>query len=76
MRLSRTRDVFIVLIALAAGAAAVSYAATAAPTVVGTATYPINVKAGDYDLICQVVDLPPGGVTPSIGTADLSRLSC
>ncbi|HLY24680.1 MAG TPA: cupin domain-containing protein [bacterium] len=63
--LSRTRVVFAVLVALAVGGAvAASYAAMPGPTIVGTATYPISVQAGNYDLISQVVDLPPGGVIP------------
>ena len=53
-----------VLAALAAASVAVSYAAAPAPTIVGTAKFPINVKAGDYDLINQVIDLPPGGTVP------------
>jgi quercetin dioxygenase-like cupin family protein len=53
-----------VLVALTAAGVAVSYAAAPGPSIVGTATSPINIKAGDYDLINQVVDLPPGGMIP------------
>jgi len=56
--------VMVVALAVLAVAGAASYAAMPAPVVVGTATCPINVKEGNYDLISQVVDLPPGGVIP------------
>jgi quercetin dioxygenase-like cupin family protein len=32
--------------------------------VVGLAKFPVNVKAGDYDLVNQVIDVPPGGMVP------------
>jgi quercetin dioxygenase-like cupin family protein len=62
MKISRL--LFAALIVVAAGSTIVSYAAGPAPKIVGTGTFPINVKAGDYDLITQVVDLPPGGMIP------------
>ena len=58
------RTAAVVFVALVVAGAAVSYAAAPGPVIVGTATYPINVQAGNYDLISQVVDLPPGGVIP------------
>ena len=58
------RTALIVLVALVVAGAAVSYAAAPGPVIIGTAAYPINVKDGNYDLISQVVDLPPGGVIP------------
>ena len=61
MKISRL--LFAALIVVAAGSTIVSYAA-APPKIVGTGTFPINVKAGDYDLITQVIDLPPGGMIP------------
>lgn len=64
MSFSKIRTVVVVLIVLAAGGAIVSYAATPGPMILGTATSPINVKAGDYNLIAQAIDLPPGGVVP------------
>lgn len=54
----------VALVALAAGGAAASYAAAPGPSIVGVAKFPITVKAGDYDLIAQVLDLPPGGMVP------------
>jgi len=63
MRLSRWHLALLVLVAFAAGAS-LTYAAAPAPNVVGTAKFPINVKAGDYDLMTQVVDLPPGSMVP------------
>ncbi len=62
MKLARVA--LIALAVLAAGGVIVSYAAAPGPTIAGTAKFPINVKAGDYDLIAQVVDLPPGGMIP------------
>ena len=62
MKISRL--FFAALIVVAAGGTIVSYAAAPGPTVVGTGTFPINVKAGDYDLITQVIDLPPGAMIP------------
>lgn len=62
MRVSRLS--LAVCAAFAAASVAVSYAAAPGPTIVGTAKFPINVKAGDYDLINQVIDLPPGGMVP------------
>ncbi len=41
-----------------------AYAAAPGPVVVGMAKFPIAVKAGDYDLIAQVIDLAPGAVVP------------
>lgn len=64
MTLSRIRPVLIALIVLAVGGAVASYAATPGPIILGTATSPINVKAGDYNLIAQAIDVPPGGVVP------------
>jgi len=58
------RIALIALVALAVGGAVVSYAAAPGPVNVGTAKFPITVKAGDYDLIAQVLDLPPGGMVP------------
>lgn len=58
------RFVLIFVIILIAGTMAASYAAMPGPNIVGTATYPINVKEGNYDLVSQVIDLPPGGVIP------------
>jgi quercetin dioxygenase-like cupin family protein len=62
MKLSRVA--LVVLVALAAGGVVVSYAAAPGPNIVGTAKFPITVKAGDYDLIAQVIDLAPGGMVP------------
>jgi quercetin dioxygenase-like cupin family protein len=61
MKLSRVA--LVALIVLAA-AGVVSYAAAPGPNFIGTAKFPISVKAGDYDLIAQLVDLPPGGMIP------------
>jgi quercetin dioxygenase-like cupin family protein len=58
------RFVLIFVIILIAGTMAASYAAMPGPNIVGTATYPINVKEGNYDLVSQVIDLPPGGAIP------------
>lgn len=58
------RAVWVMLVALLVAGVAVSYAAAPGPVIVGTAAYPINVQAGNYDLISQVVDLPPGAVIP------------
>ncbi|HEV2284137.1 MAG TPA: cupin domain-containing protein [bacterium] len=58
-----SRVTFFALIVLAA-AGVVSYAAAPGPNILGTAKFPITVKAGDYDLIAQVIDLPPGGMVP------------
>jgi quercetin dioxygenase-like cupin family protein len=62
MKLSRIA--LAALVVLIAGGVIVSYAAAPGPKFVGTAKFPITVKAGDYDLIAQVVDLPPGGMVP------------
>lgn len=62
MKISRL--VVAALILFAAGSTIVSYAAAPGPNFVGNAKFPISVKAGDYDLITQVVDLPPGGMIP------------
>ena len=61
MKISRVA--LVALIVLAA-AGVVSYAAAPGPTIAGTAKFPITVQAGDYDLIAQVIDLPPGGMVP------------
>jgi quercetin dioxygenase-like cupin family protein len=62
MRLPRVA--LAVAVALAAAGVAASYAAAPGPTVVGVAKFPINVTAGDYDLVNQVVDIPPGAMIP------------
>lgn len=62
MKLSRIA--FLALAVLVVGGVVASYAAAPGPNIVGTAKFPINVKAGDYDLIAQVVDLAPGGMIP------------
>jgi len=56
--------VLVALVVLVAGGVALAYAAAPGPKFVGTAKFPITVKAGDYDLIAQVIDLPPGGMVP------------
>jgi quercetin dioxygenase-like cupin family protein len=57
------RTAMVVFVVLLVAGAAVSYAAPG-PVTVGTAAYPINVQAGNYDLISQVIDLPPGAIIP------------
>ncbi len=52
------------LAALAGAGSVMSYAAAPSPMVVGMAKFPIAVKAGDYNLIAQIIDLPPGAVVP------------
>jgi len=59
-----SRIALVALIVLAAGGVIVSYAAAPGPVFVGTAKSPIAVKAADYDLIAQVIDVPPGGMVP------------
>src|SRR5579864_1418854 len=59
-----SRIALVALIVLVAGGVVMSYAAAPGPKAVGTAKFPIAVKAGDYDLIAQVLDLPPGGMVP------------
>jgi quercetin dioxygenase-like cupin family protein len=59
-----SRIALVALVVLIAGGVVVSYAAAPGPKFVGTAKYPISVKAGDYDLIAQVIDLPPGAMVP------------
>ncbi|HET8998563.1 MAG TPA: cupin domain-containing protein [bacterium] len=64
MRLSRCHVALFVVAALAGAGSVMSYAAAPGPMVVGMAKFPITVKAGDYNLIAQVIDLPPGAVVP------------
>ena len=59
-----SRIALVALVAMAAGGVTVSYAAAPAPIMIGQAKSPITVKAGNYDLISQVIDLPPGGMVP------------
>lgn len=64
MNMGHTRIAPAVFVVLAAGAVAATHAAgqTAGPrpVLVSKAVYPISMKAGDYDLIVQVGDFPPG----------------
>ncbi|HKX17053.1 MAG TPA: cupin domain-containing protein [bacterium] len=65
MRISRVGQVVLIgTVLAAAGGVMVSYAAPLGPVIVGTAKAPISVTAGDYDLISQVIDLPPGAMIP------------
>jgi len=60
---SRWHVALFLLVALAGTSAVLTYAA-APPRIVGTAKFPITVKAGDYDLLAQVAELPAGSMFP------------
>jgi len=64
VRFSRWHVALITLLAAAGAGAIIAYAAAPGLSIVGTAKFPIDVKAGDYDLIAQVIDLPSGGTLP------------
>jgi quercetin dioxygenase-like cupin family protein len=50
--------------AVALGANAVAQQTAPKPVMVGMKAMPITVTAGSYQLINQVIDLPPGGMVP------------
>ena len=64
----RQRWAFIVSLLLvtvfAAGAVGLAQQGSAQPAVVANKAMPITVTAGDYTLINQVIDVPPGAAIP------------
>ncbi|MBV8602381.1 MAG: cupin domain-containing protein [Candidatus Eremiobacteraeota bacterium] len=68
MMLSRSSITGILCALVALGALAgiaVGQTAAAGPTNVATEKMPITVTAGDYELVNQVLDFPPGSGVPS-----------
>jgi len=65
---SRLRIVLCILAVVAAGTVITSHVTGQTPGLspvgVSRAVYPIEAKAGEYDLIVQVADLPPGSGVP------------
>jgi quercetin dioxygenase-like cupin family protein len=67
MRINRYRIALSVLVAAILGALAIRAAGeapTRAPIEVSLMSFPITVTAGDYALVNQVLDLPPGSGVP------------
>lgn len=66
MGLGHFRTAYGIALVMAVSAVMATQAAGQAPSPVGVsrAAYPVDVKAGQYDLIIQVGDFPPGSSIP------------